>query len=504
MDSKEIRRLRRGISTQEVAGRSTDPAFYSALKILPNPDPLLRAMGRADEAYQAIMSDAHVIGEVRSIRSGMLSYKQRLVPHKDADESEKQHKAIELCKRVLDRQPAPGMQWQDTIWNMATAVLRGFKVHEIVWEYDDQYLLPQKLLDRPNRRFKFDQENNLRLLTKHHPTDGEETEPYKWLVTRHMPSIENPYGEALLSACFWPYTFKTGGFKFLYQYCERVGIPWPVGRYPKGTPEPQQQELLDALLELLASGVAAIPEGDSIELLTVNHSGELAQEQMVHLCNREMSKALTSQTLATEMRNVGSNAASKTHSEREQSVHQSDRAMVEATLNELMAMVVKFNLGEDVLPPTVELFKKKKADKERVEQWKTAAEIGRPSRKAFHEETGIPMAEDDDDVLHAPGGKTPAAESASEFNRSKLPSNFTTEEVETLTTAAVSQASQVIEDDLLVPFENILAQYEADGKTLQDVLNDLPNIFTELDESGLESISSQVLQYALAEGIVNA
>lgn len=63
---------------------------------------------------------------------------------------------------------------------------------------------------------------------------------------------------------------------------------------------------------MLENGAATIPDGDSIELLIAKgQSGELQQKQLIDLCNREMSKALTSQTLATEQGQNGSRAASE-------------------------------------------------------------------------------------------------------------------------------------------------------------------------------------------------
>lgn len=500
MDAKQIRKMAKSVTTGEAAGRATDPAFYQALRVLPNPDPILRSMGRAEASYDAIMSDAHVIGELRSMRSGLLSYTPRVVAAQGADNGSKQTLALELCKQLLSRVPAPGMQWSDVIWNMGTAVLRGYRVHEVDWQYDDGYLLPAAILDRPNRRFKFDTDNQLKLLTKAQPTDGEKTEPYRYLVSRHMPSTENPYGQALLSSCFWPYTFKHGGWKFLYQFCERYGLPWPIGRFPEGTNEHDQNELLERLLDMLESSAAVIPQGDSVELLTANQNGELVQESMIHLCNSEMSKALTSQTLATEMRKVGSNAASKTHHEREQVVQASDRAIIEATMNQVFADITRFNCGDDILPPVFELYKPKMVSKERAEIWEMASRIGNPSKAAFHKEMNIPEAKDDKDRLQASAVAT-GAQSFSAHPSSSL--EYKAAGKETLAQAAIRQADAVIESDLIEPIFQMLTEYENQGKSLQQFLNDLPELFKDLDTSELAELNSQVIQLALSEGIVS-
>jgi len=506
MDKQNFKKMAKSVATGTVAGRSTDPAFYDMLNMLPNPDPILRQMGRAEEAYDAIMSDAHVIGELRSVRSGLLSYKRKVVAADGADESPLQLLALELCTDLMNRKPAPGMLWEDVIWNMYTSVLRGFKVHEADWQYIDGYMLPAAILDRPNRRFRYDTENNLRLLTKAASVNGEETvhEAYKWLVTRHMPSSVNPYGQALLSSCFWPYTFKHGGFKFLYQFCERHGLPWPVGKYPEGTSEPDQQKLLDSLLDMIASGAAVIPDGDKVDLITVSHSGELVQESLVNLCNREMSKALTSQTLATEMVNVGSNAASKTHSERQADVSESDRAVIESTINDLFANITLFNCGPDVLPPKLQLYKNKSVSKERADIWEIAARIGNPSKAAFHKEMNIPQAEDEDDRLVA--SDTQQNSQQQNFNAARNRLEFAQDKAipATMVSAAVAQADAQIEQDLIEPIFQMLQEYEHQGKTLQNFLDDLPLLFSKLDTSELAGLNSQIIQLAMAEGMADA
>ncbi|MFI3137199.1 MAG: hypothetical protein QX197_10530, partial [Methylococcaceae bacterium] len=46
----------------EIASRSSDPNFYGTLQLLPNPDTILRKMGKSQEVFDAIIADAHVIG----------------------------------------------------------------------------------------------------------------------------------------------------------------------------------------------------------------------------------------------------------------------------------------------------------------------------------------------------------------------------------------------------------------------------------------------------------
>ncbi len=502
MPDINIKRVAKKVMSAELAGRGTDPRFYSGLQILPNPDPILRKLGQADETYNAIASDAHVKGEMRSIRGDMLGYQLRVVDGVEGEPEGKDKQALELGKHWLEKiKPAPRMSWQDTVWNMATAVFYGRRVHELVWDNVGGMILPVKVLDRPNRRFVYNADNELRLLTRDNPTEGEETEDYKFVVTRHMPSAENPYGDALFSSCFWPYTFKHGGWKLFYKFCERYGLPWPIGKYAPGTEFSDQQKLLDSLVQMVEDGAAVIPSDDSVELITTSHTGELVQEALIHLANREMSKVLTSQTLATELRNVGSNAASKTHDARQQRVQKSDRSMVEESFNEIFRWITLFNFGEGVAAPRFELFRPKDITTERINAWDTAARIGRPSRAAFHEEMNIPEAKDDDDLLVAAPAPPPS-------NFSACPGcgkvhNFATDdnEVDPLSAAAQSAADKAIENTWLRPAFELLRQFEADGKTLLEFQQELPKLYGALDDSAVLDITDQVMELAAAQGM---
>ena len=206
--------------TQSIASRTTDPNFYAALEFLPNPDTVLRKLGVSQTVFDAIVSDAHVIGELRSIRAGLLRFEYRVQPGGDTPADAR---AAELCEQLLAQRPAPGLGWPDTLWMMFDAVFRGYAVHEVVWQRQDRVLMPERVVDRPQRRFVFSPSNDLRLLTRDSPMHGVELGAFKWLLSRHMASFTNPYGVALLSSCFWPYTFKHSGVKYFAKFCERYG-----------------------------------------------------------------------------------------------------------------------------------------------------------------------------------------------------------------------------------------------------------------------------------------
>lgn len=510
MTPAEVRRMGRALRASEIAGRSTDPRFFHSLSVLPNPDPVLRQAGRDHEVFDAIQSDAHVMGELRAVRGGLLAFEHRVVVG-DAD-AKGAAAAAELCERYLrDSRPAPGMTWPDVIWNMGLYVFRGQAFHEVVWGQDGAQLMPTALLDRPGRRFAYDPDNALRVLTRAQPVHGEDPGLYRILTTRHMHSADNPYGWAVFSSCFWPYTFKHAGFKWFVKYCERVGIPWAIGRYPSGTPEPDQDALEEGLQQLIEAAYAALPEGHSVELVEAKNGGgtRTPQQHLVHECNREMSKALTSQTLATEINETGARAASETHRDREQAGHACDREQIAYTFDELFRWITELNFGPDVPPPRFEFYEEQEARKERAEVFEIAARLSdNISEEAMLKELNIARAETDADRLQrraAPPPLAPPAGTPPEFARGcpihgAAHDHGAGNQPDAATARAAGDADTAIARDFLNPVAARLAEYEASGKTLQEFLADMPTLFADLDDAQLALLTRDAMLAAHLDG----
>ena len=495
-----------------IATAETDPErFFASLASLPNPDPILRQMGKADAVYRTIMQDAHVIGEIRSIRGSFRSHEYRVVVGSDDDP--KSAAALELCQAWMESGPPNAVaDWMEVMWQMCSCILTGYKAHELVWGYNAAgNLVPTEVADRPERRILFDSAANPLLVSKAKPL-GAPVEPYQFAISRHMATTDNPYGMALLSSCFWPWTFKTGGWRYFVKYCERHGLPWPVGRYPQGTSEQDQDTLADALGSMVESGYLVVQEGTGIELLVPQGgSGSTPQQALISLANREMSKALTSQAMIGEQLEVGSKAAADTAQVRQNSVHDSDRDIAASSMSQIFRWITLFNLGEGVAPPTLEFFKQENAGKERAETYEIARKSGaKPSRKAMLIELGIPEAEDDSDALlpdaqPAAAPKLPTEKPKLELvNFSAVPgytfakaAGMTDDEALQLATDA---ADQVIEDNMIAPIAQMLAEFEASGKTLLEFSNALQDMVGQMDDKGLRDVLDRALSYSMLRG----
>jgi len=515
-----------------LATPDTDPSgFFGNLAALPNPDPILRAMGQADKVYASIMADAHVIGDIRSIWGEFASFEYRVVTGEA--NNPRAEAARELCEAFMANiQPNAIADWMEVMWQMNSSVLTGFKVHEPTWELFSSgnpilngKLLPVELIDRPTRRYKFDAYGSTLLVSRGNIT-GKAVEPYQAIVSRHMATSENPYGQALLSSCFWPWTFKTGGWRYFVKYCERHGLPWPIGRYPMGTSDGDIDALGEALGSMLESGYAVVQEGTGVELLVPNATGnQLPQENLIDRCNREMSKAITAQAMTAELHGVGSRAANQVAAKRQATVNDADRDIPAKSMSQLFAFITLFNFGPDVPGPKLEFFKQEAAGIDRAEAYDLARQMGaRPSKKAMLDELNIPEAETDDDALlpdakptPAPGQpvvnnsqadpNAPATSGAVQFSAQQLASlqgwtfakglGMTEQQAVELAAAA---ADDVIDRQVFEPVYQMLSQYERDGKTLANFRDDFGDMVGGLDDAGLREVVEGALQFGMLRG----
>ncbi|URI11054.1 DUF935 domain-containing protein [Aquincola tertiaricarbonis] len=515
----------KGWLSRPIATPETDPRnWLSSMLALPNPDPILRRMGDAERVYLSIMADAHVLGDIRSVRGNFRAYDWRINAGNEDDPQSMQ--ARQLCEDWM-RETAPGgvnddglqLDWQEVMWQMTSAVLTGYHVHEVVWELVNGDVVPGQVLDRPGRRFKFDAHGRPLLISVGNMIGAPVENPSQFVISRHMPSAINPYGVAVLSSCFWPWTFKTGGWRYFVKYCERHGLPWPFATYPQGTLPEDIDKLEQAIAGMLESGYVIGPDGSALQLLTPTggNSTSLPQADLIDLCNREMSKAVTGQAMVAELQGVGARAAGEIAAERQKSINDSDRDIAVASMNQLFKWITRYNFGDGVAPPELEFFQPLNAGKDRAETYKIAADMGaKPSRSAMLEELGIPQAETDEDALlpkvsapatppapAAPPAAAPAAATAAidfsglagyEFARA---AGMTEAEAAQL---AAEAADRAIEDNMIAPVVAMLERYETEGKTLAEFHADLQQVVGVMDDAALREVLDRALSYSILRG----
>ena len=218
---------------QEIAHRrrSVEGLWLGDFWPLPDPDPVLRKLGQALPVYRELLSDAHVFSCVQSRKGGILSAEWEIAPAAGG-EAGRNKKAADLVTEFMAE-----FDVYQAIADILEAPLFGMAPIEVLWQAGLTWR-PKALVGRPPEWFVFDTENRLRFLSKDNMTQGELLPEMKFLLPRHHASYPNPYGERILSRCFWPVAFKKAGFKFWAILAEKYGIPWAVARCPRGPMKP--------------------------------------------------------------------------------------------------------------------------------------------------------------------------------------------------------------------------------------------------------------------------
>lgn len=240
----------------EIATRARmDLVFGSLYFMLANPDPLLRRSGYAIAIYDDVKRDPQVNSCIGQRVAGTIARQWRL-DQNDASES-----TTATLQDILLELPML------EIWRqMLDGACYGYQPLEIVWSIIDGYIVPGKIEAKPVEWFWFDQANNF-MRREHLQLWGVPCEDRKFLLVRRNPSYKNPYGEGLLSMCFWPTTFKRGGLKFWATFLERYGMAHAVANVPDTIEPAKRQEVLSALKGMVRDAIAVFPNGTDIKLL---------------------------------------------------------------------------------------------------------------------------------------------------------------------------------------------------------------------------------------------
>lgn len=332
---------------QEVATIERDVTRTFFGNKLTNDDDTLATRGGAKglKIYEELKRDCHA-GAVLGKRK--LAVTSRPWDLKPASEAAEDVAAAELVRSALDY-----LRFNGICKRLLDAVLKGYAVAEVIWELRDGKVLPKAVKARDARRFVFDKQTQLRMLTREQPSDGIELPDRKFIVHRHDGDDDHPYGLGVGSMLFWPVFFKRNGISFWLTFADKFGSPTALGKYPNGSDPKEQAKLLQALGAIAQDAGVIVPEGMVIELLEAARSGSVdTYEKLVRYMDEQMSKAVLGETMSTTAAatGLGSNQAS-VHNEVRLELAQDDADELCETLDStLVRWIVEFNSPGAGLP----------------------------------------------------------------------------------------------------------------------------------------------------------
>lgn len=302
--------------------------------ILPNPDTLLARFGKSFEIYRNLKNDAHTWSCIQSRKSGTLALEYYF------DSIDSNEEITNFVEKIFSNIDVDSLQN-----NILEAIFFGFQPIEIIWDYviinGKNYLAPRKFVCEFQEKFGFDKRGNL--LIKNDENEFQEVAPYKYLLARNETNSNNPYGEAILNKCYWYVTFKNGTTRFWINYAEKYGSPMLLAQFQRGASQEEAEKLADALTEMSQDAVIVTPSDYKIDLAESNRSASVELfKELIKYCNNEISKAILSETMTTEMEG-GSFAAAEVHYKIRKEIIKRDSAMIRNVINQLIKYILEVN-----------------------------------------------------------------------------------------------------------------------------------------------------------------
>jgi phage gp29-like protein len=327
--------------TAHVATRLAAGDLTSLFGVLPNPDPVLKQMGKDIEVYRNLTVDPLVKGARRRRIGAVVAMERGFDRELSKRTPARVLKACEEAFAALDV--------QSLIRSLVDGSFYGYRVAEVMWGPSNGLMLPQRVIAKPSEWFGFDGEDGELRFKPRRSITGEVVPPRKFITVGKMRSWENPYGEPDLASCFWPVTFKRGGFKFWMTFVEKYGMPWAVGKQPRSATPKDANDLADKLEAMVRDAVAVIPDDSSVELLTMQGSTSSdLYESFMMFCRSEISVALLGNNQSVEMQS--NKASAEAAGEVERQLRDDDAEMVAQGLNDLARWICEVNFPGAVPP----------------------------------------------------------------------------------------------------------------------------------------------------------
>jgi phage gp29-like protein len=274
-------------------GRDITRGFVDAMPLLSPMDSILTTKGGGDlRIYQEILRDDQVKTCVGQRISAVTSrpWEVRAGGTKRVDKM-----AAEFIREQLNK-----LNFDNVTEKMLYGVFYGYAVAEAIWAIEDGKIVPSQIKVRDRRRFGFTPDFKLKLKTSKNPMGEDIPERKFWVFATGSDHDDEPYGLGLAHWLYWPVFFKRSGIKFWLIFLEKFGTPTTVGKYEQGTPEEQQNQLLDALRNIQQDSAVVIPKGMEADLLEATRGGTADYTSLYDRMDSAIARVVLGQTASTQ------------------------------------------------------------------------------------------------------------------------------------------------------------------------------------------------------------
>lgn len=283
------------------------------------------------------------------------------------------------------------------------AMVKGYSIHEIMYEQIGNYITPVNLLHRNPENFNFDNDGNLRYLTTQNSINGEIVEKEKFLVYTYDQKYEMPFGNSILDLKnFNLFHMKRVIMEYMIYYIQKCAIPFTDVTH-KAAISQEEKRAMELYISNLKGETGIIhPEYWEIKFLDNANKGEYKVFiDCLTWINNQINSNILGQTLETGQNiGTGSYAQSKSQAKVRDDIRKQDCIMLESCLNNWIKYLIDINFQVEIDKyPFIRFDIEEEKDlKQRSEILTNLYNIGMPiSIKQIREEFGL--VDDNMDVL---------------------------------------------------------------------------------------------------------
>ncbi|WDE07283.1 DUF935 domain-containing protein [Thalassomonas viridans] len=440
--------------------------------------------------------DGHIFSELQKRRLCMKSVPWKIVPPRNPSAAEQRD--TEMLQELFEDMTF----FDQVLFDMSDAILKGFSNQEISWHQEEKIWLPQEIEFKDPSWFRVNPNNRNELMLRDHSETGEALQPFGWI--RHVHKTKSGYvsRNGLARVLAWPYLFKNFSVRDLAEFLEIYGLPLRLGKYPTGASPDEKMTLLRAVMSIGHNAGGIIPKGMDIEFQNAASGGKDPFEYMVSLMEKTESKAILGGTLTSQADGKSStNALGNVHNEVREELRDSDLMQLASTLTrDLVLPKYMLNCRSFEKPSRSPRFE---FDITEAEDMKAFSEslpglVGlgfRIPRSWGHNKLQIPEAKGDEEVLTLPGA---AAENDNQEQKEAALKKQAITKIAALkqksSTDVADLYSKQLADDMspvLKNFTDEIQQLVDSAESWEDLQESLADLNLSVDEA------TEVMQQAL-------
>lgn len=317
------------------------------------------------DIYSDLERDAHLFATLQSRKMDVVRREWEVTPASTRRKDKRNAEMVTEMLKALSANSqeeesgealiTTGTGFDTVAYGMLNALLMGYQPGEVMWA-GKQEVIPAEIRIRDARRFGFAMGDNgwrPRLRTRTNLYDGQPVPPRK-IIFHHHQIEHGPYGLGLGYRLFWPVFFKREDLKFWLIFVEKFASPTAIATYPTHASKEDRDVLMEALDAISQETGIGLPEGTAIELLEAQRSGSInCYKDLADWCDQQISKAVLGQTGTTDQSGGGGSRARDEVAERVSvKLAKYDADLLAGTLNRtLVRWIMHFNVGPDAPSP---------------------------------------------------------------------------------------------------------------------------------------------------------